>query len=99
MPLCNGSANYWRTEIMPKHISYETIIAAKAGDSLAMAAILRHYSRYISYYSRRTYIDKYGNRYNAVNEEIKQRIEAKLMYQIIEKFDPTRLPPEQTVEK
>lgn len=82
---------------MPKPVSYETITAAKSGDALAMSTILRHYSRYISYYSRRTYIDKYGNRYNAVNEEIKQRIEAKLMHQIIEKFDHSRLPPGQTL--
>ena len=81
--------------MMPKKITYQTIVAAKAGDSLAMAMILRHYSGYINCYSRRTYIDKFGNRYEIVNEEIKQRIEAKLMYQIIDRFDPTRLPQAQ----
>lgn len=80
---------------MIKKVNYSTIIAAKAGDSLAMTMILRHYSNYISYYSRRTYIDAFGNRYEFVNEEIKQRIEAKLMYQIIDRFDPTRLPQAQ----
>ena len=80
---------------MIKKISYQTIVAAKAGDSLAMTMILRHYSNYINYYSRRTYIDKFGNRYEIVNEEIKQRVEAKLMYQIIDRFDPTKLPQAQ----
>lgn len=80
---------------MIKKVSYQTIVAAKAGDSLAMAKILRHYSGYINYYSRRTYIDKFGNHYEMVNEEIKQRIEAKLMYQIIDHFDPTKLPQAQ----
>ena len=84
---------------MPKPIPYQTILAAKAGDSEAMAAILQHYSRYIIYYSRRTFFDRYGNRYELVDEDIKQRIEAKLIYQIIYKFDPTRLPPGQVLDE
>lgn len=83
---------------MVKNVSYQTIVAAKAGDSPAMAMILRHYSNYINYYSRRAYIDKFGNRYEIVNEEIKQRIEAKLMYQIIDRFDLTRLPQAQITD-
>lgn len=83
---------------MPKPVPYQTILAAKAGDSEAMAAILRHYSRYIIYYSRRTFFDRYGNRYELVDEDIKQRIEAKLMYQIIYKFDPMRFPQGQTLD-
>lgn len=78
---------------MPKPVSYQTILAAKAGDSEAMAMIQRHYSHYIIYYSRRTFFDKYGNRYELVDEDIKQRIEAKLMHQIIYKFDPAKFPP------
>lgn len=84
---------------MSNLISYQTILAAKAGDSEAMSAILRHYSHYIAYYSRRTFYDKYGNRYELVDEDIKQRIEAKLMYQIIYKFDPTLLPPGETLDE
>lgn len=78
---------------MSKLIPYQTILAAKAGDSEAMTTIMRHYAHYIAYYSRRTFYDKYGNRYELVDEDIKQRIEAKLMYQIIYKFDPTQFPP------
>lgn len=77
---------------MHRLISYQTIVAAKNGDSIAMSAILRHYAYYINYYSRRTYVDTFGNHHGIVNEEIKQRIEAKLMFQIIDRFDPTRLP-------
>lgn len=84
---------------MPNLIPYQTILAAKAGDSEAMSAILQHYSYYITYYSRRTFYDKYGNRYELVDEDIKQRIEAKLMYQIIYKFDPAQLPPEETLDE
>lgn len=78
---------------MPKTIPYQMILDAKIGDSEAMASILQHYSRYIIYYSRRAFFDKCGNRYELVDEDIKQRIESKLMYQIIYKFDPNRLPP------
>ena len=84
---------------MTKPVSYRTILDAKAGSSEAMTSILRHYSRYIIYYSRRTILDEDGNRYELVDEDIKQRIEAKLMYQIIYKFDPTRFPPGQKLEE
>ena len=83
---------------MPKQVSYQTILAAKAGDGEAMTAILRHYSRYILFYSRRTHYDQYGNTYECINEDIKQRIEAKLMYQIIEKFDSSRIPVGETLD-
>lgn len=77
---------------MREAVPYHTILAAKLGDSEAMTAILRHYSHYIKYYSRRTFFDKNGDRYELVDEDIKQRIEAKLMLQIIYKFDPDKLP-------
>lgn len=84
---------------MPNLISYQVILAAKSGDSEALTDILQHYSGYICYYSKRTFYDKYGNRYELIDEDIKQRIEAKLMFQIIYKFDTTRLPPGETLEK
>ena len=66
-----------------KLIPYGVIVAAKSGDSEAMSQILRHYEPYIIRCSRRTFYDEYGNRYQVVDEEIKNRIQAKLMYQII----------------
>ena len=36
--------------------------------------------------------DEYNNGYEFIDEEIRQRIEAKLMIQIVYKFDPTRMP-------
>lgn len=77
---------------MPDLISYKTILAAKAGDGESLTAILHHYSSYISAFSKRTVFDEYGNRYDLVNDDIRQRIEAKLMFQIVYKFDPTKLP-------
>lgn len=73
-------------------IPYEVIEAAKNGDAEAMTSILRHYDRYISFYSRRMLFDGYGNQYEVVDEDIKNRIQAKLMYQIIYDFDTNRMP-------
>ena len=79
---------------MSNRISYQTILAAKAGDSEAISSILRHYAAYISAHSKRPFFDEYGNKYELVDEEIRQRIEAKLIYQIINRFDPYLRPAE-----
>lgn len=79
-----------------KLIPYEVIIGAKNGDSEAMGQILRHYEPYIIRCSQRTLYDEYGNQYQVVDEEIKNRIQAKLMFQIIYDFDPFRQPPGET---
>lgn len=83
---------------MAELIPYQTILSAKAGDPEAIESIMRHYDKYIAYYSKRSYYDKYGNRYELVDQEIKQRIEARMMVLIIEKFDPTQMPPGETIE-
>lgn len=77
---------------MASNIPYETIIAAKAGDAEAMTAILLHYAPYISKFAKRSCYDEYGNQYEFVDDTIYQRIEAKLMLQIVYKFDPQKLP-------
>lgn len=73
-------------------IPYGRIVAAKSGDPEAMAIILRHYAPYIASCAKRPFYDDYGNRYEIVDEDIRQRIEAKLMIQIVYQFDPYRLP-------
>ena len=50
--------------------------------------ILRHYAPYIAFCAKRSFYDDYGSRYEIVDEDIRQRIETKLMIQIIYKFDP-----------
>lgn len=81
-----------------KLIPYSVILAAKGGNAEAMEKILRHYDGLILHYSRRTIADEYGNTVVVVDPEIKSRIQARLMYQIIYEFDPTRLPPGETIE-
>ncbi len=82
-----------------KLISYEVIVAAKGGDSEAMRRILRHYEPYIARCSQRTFYDEYGNRRQVVDEEIKSRIQAKLMYQLIYDFDHLKRPAEKPRKK
>lgn len=83
---------------MSEPVPYYTIIAAEAGDADALQSILKHYRPYIDFYSKRTFYDEYGNHYEFVDEDIRQRIEAKLLYQIIERFDPSHLPEGECLE-
>ncbi len=77
---------------MPELVPLQTILAAKSGDSEALAEILRHYTAYIASYAKRPFYDEYGNRYDVIDEEIRQQLESKLMLQIVYKFDPEKLP-------
>ena len=83
---------------MDNKISYQAILAAKAGDSIAMEQVLRHYDSYITMCAQRTMTDEYGNHRVAVDMELKGRLQSKLMLQIIYKFDPTRLPKGEVIE-
>ena len=83
---------------MDNKISYQAILAAKAGGSIAMEQVLRHYDSYITMCAQRTMTDECGNRRVAVDMELKGRLQSKLMLQIIYKFDPTRLPEGKVIE-
>lgn len=83
---------------MDNKISYQIILAAKAGESIAMEQVLRNYDSYITMYAQRTMTDEYGNHRVAVDMELKGRLQSKLMLQIIYKFDPTRLPEGEVIE-
>ena len=77
-----------------KNIPYTIILAAHAGEDQALQYILRHYKSQIDYCSRRVLHDDYGNRYEYVDQDIRQNIETVLVQQIIMKFDPTAMPSE-----
>lgn len=82
---------------MPKLIPLQTILAAKSGDSEALAEILRHYAPYIASFAKRPFYDEYGNQYDIIDEEIRQQIESKLMLQIVYKFNPEKLPEGESI--
>ena len=83
---------------MSKQIPYHIILAAKAGDKVAMDAILQHYDPYFTQLATRPAIDQYGNCYDVVDKYMKDRIAAACLHEIIYTFDPTKLPLGETIE-
>lgn len=67
-------------------LPFDTIEAATRGESEALAQVLKHFEGYIAKMSTRIYHDEFGQSSLGVDEELKQRIECKLMAQIILKF-------------
>ena len=58
---------------MGNNISYQAILAAKAGDPIAMEQALRRYDGYITMCAQRTMTDTYGNSRVTVDMELKGR--------------------------
>lgn len=73
-------------------ISYETILAAKRGDAEALISIVKHYEPEINAASKRIVEDEAGNRITIIDQDIKHRIESKLMLQVYKEYDPWRIP-------
>lgn len=86
--------SYWRNDEMKRDkISYETILAAKRGDAEALISIVKHYEPEINAASKRIVEDEAGNRITIIDQDIKHRIESKLMLQVYKEYDPWRIPP------
>ena len=81
-----------------KDINYGTILAAKNEDPEAMDTILNFFDRYINYRSRREYVDEQGHSSMMVNQDIRDRIQRKIINVLIYKYDPTKLPEGETLE-
>ena len=79
-------------------IPYETIVAATKGDADAMQKVIQHYEPYIKFFSQRHYHDDCGNTITIIDDDIRQQIELKLMYEIAVHFDCTSLPDGETLE-
>lgn len=62
------------------------ILAAANGDESALAAVLSHYQGYIRFLSMRPMKDAYGNVFLCVDEDMRHRLEAKLLYSIVSSF-------------
>lgn len=77
---------------MPKpRITAELVLAAKSGNSAALADVARFFDTYITKVSTRPFYDEYGKRYDLVDEEIRKHIESRLLLQIVYSFDPNRV--------
>ena len=67
-------------------VPYSIIAAAVRGEPDAVNRVIQHYSRYIAAYSTRTSYDAFGNPYFCVDEQLRRRLETKLIVSIL-KFD------------
>ena len=73
-------------------IPYHIIVRASKGDKEALEIVMEHYASYINHYSLRPAKNKNGQEQYYVDEDIKHQAQEKLIKQIIEKYDITRLP-------
>ena len=64
-------------------LPYPGIVSASLGDNLAMNVVLSHYEPYIARLSMRTSIDEYCNPHTTVDEDMRSRLEAKLIEQVL----------------
>ena len=71
-------------------LPYTTIEAAASGDVDAINAVLKHYERYIAALATRTLYDENGNPHLCVDEEMKRRLETKLITKILS-FDVQKI--------
>lgn len=62
------------------------ILAAANGDESALAAVLSHYQGYIRFLAMRPMKDVYGNVFLCVDEDMRRRLETKLLYSIVSSF-------------
>ena len=62
------------------------ILAAANGDESALAAVLSHYQGYIRFLAMRPMKDAYGNVFLCVDEDMRLRLETKLICSIVTGF-------------
>ena len=67
-----------------KLIEYEIVKRASEGDVDAINLVFAHYESYIRSLSTRPYIDEFGRTRLFVDNELKIRLEAKLLDKILE---------------
>lgn len=70
-----------------KLLPYETIAAACAGDPDALADVLKHFDGFISLLATRQFRDAHQTTYSAVDHELKERLQLKLIASIVKNFD------------
>ncbi len=69
-----------------KPIPVPVILAAIGGDERALAAVVAHYQDYIRALATRPLKDAYGNEYLCVDEDMRLRLEVRLIHSIITGF-------------
>lgn len=65
-------------------VPFPVIAAASSGDVTAMDIVLKHYSGYISALATRTLYDESGNPHLCIDEDMRRRLETKLITKILQ---------------
>ena len=71
-----------KTRTSKKLLPFPIIVSATNGDADAINYVLKHYAGYIAALSMRTLYDEYGNPHLCVDEELRRRLETKLISNI-----------------
>ena len=64
-------------------LPYPVILAATKGDPEAMNIVMQHYQSYIAHLSIRKIRDERGNTYYGVDEDLRERLQSKLMRAVL----------------
>ena len=64
-------------------LPYPIILAANAGEAEAMNIVVQHYGSYIASLSMRKLQDEHGNTYWGMDEEMRGRLQSKLMQAVL----------------
>lgn len=73
------TSNFASARLLP----FSVIQKAAVGDVEAINAVLKHYEGYIAKLSLRELHDEYGNAHLCVDEELRRRLETKLITKIL----------------
>ena len=72
-----------KTPTTNKLLPYPVIVLAAGGDVDAINAVLKHYEGYIAVLATRQLYDGYGNPHLCVDEDLRRRLETKLITKIL----------------
>ena len=75
----NGNNNSDERGLLP----YPVILAATKGDADAMRIVMQHYRSYIAHLSMQKIRDESGNTYWGIDEDLRERLQAKLMRAVL----------------
>ena len=64
-------------------LPYSVIVAAVSGNVEAINKVLKHYEGYIATFSTRPLYDEAGTPYLCVDEELRRRLETKLITKVL----------------
>ncbi|NSJ56005.1 helix-turn-helix domain-containing protein [Enterocloster clostridioformis] len=64
-------------------LPFPVILAATKGDPDAMKVVLQHYQSYIAHLSMTKIRDESGNIYWGIDEDLRERLQAKLMQAVL----------------